>query len=205
MILALSFMLTACVDSVPEIFEIQSEAIVSDTIEIGPEGGVKTIMVASSSDEWIASVQVPWITVSPANGRGEVECKVMVDSALAVTSRETKVWIENQRTNERKEFSVKQSGFDYQIAPADAQVEIESYASLEKRVFDVKITSNMDFDVVMDEQTSSWLKCEMPKMKFDKRNARPKKCNVRFKWDVNFNPEIRNAVIKFVPSREYAN
>lgn len=205
MILALSFMLTACVDSVPEIFEIQSEAIVSDTIEVGPEGGVKTIMVASSSDEWIASVQVPWITVSPANGRGEVECKVIVDSALAVTSRETKVWIENQRTSERKEFTVKQSGFEYQIAPADAQVEIESYASLEKRVFDVKVTSNMDFDVVMDEQTSSWLKCETPKMKFDKRNARPKECNVRFKWDVNFNPEIRNAVIKFAPSREYAN
>ena len=41
------------------------------------------------------------------------------------------------------------------ISPVKSQVDIESYASLEKRYFDVDVTSNMDFDVVLDEATAS--------------------------------------------------
>lgn len=199
-----AFCLSACVQSVPEIFDVKSDSLVSDIIQIGPEGGVRKINISSSSDEWIASVQVPWITFSPANGKGDIVCDVIVDSALAVTSREGKVWIENQRTSERKEFTVRQEGFEYMISPVKSQVDIESYASLEKRYFDVDVTSNMDFDVVLDEATASWMRYEKPSVKFDKRNARPRDFKVRFKWDVNFNPEIRNAVIKFNPAREYS-
>ena len=41
----------------------------ADVIEIGPEGGVQVVNI-SSSDNWIATVQEPWVTVSPANGIG---------------------------------------------------------------------------------------------------------------------------------------
>lgn len=201
---AVAILVSACVQTVPEVFDITSESIVSDVIQIGPEGGIKKVNV-SSTDEWIASVQVPWITISPANGKGDVVCEILIDSALAVTSRESKVWIENQRTSERKEFTVRQDGFEYMIAPVQSQVDIESYAALEKRYFDVNVTANMDFDVVLDDATATWMKYEKPSVKFDKRNARPKDFKIRFKWDVNFNQEIRNAVIKFNPSREYAN
>lgn len=198
-------MLPACVESVPEIFEIDSESLSSGVLELGPEGGQKIINIDSSSDEWIATVQVPWITVSPANGKGKVECKVIVDSALSVTSRQAKVWIENQRTGENKEFEVKQKGFDYVIEPVKAQVDLASYASLEERFFDVVVTSNMDFKVELDDKTSSWLKVEMPKMKFDVRNARPQKFKIRFNWDVNFEQEIRNTIIRFSPAGEYSS
>ena len=119
---AVAILVSACVQTVPEVFDITSESIVSDVIQIGPEGGIKKVNV-SSTDEWIASVQVPWITISPANGKGDVVCEILIDSALAVTSRESKVWIENQRTSERKEFTVRQDGFEYMIAPVQSQVE----------------------------------------------------------------------------------
>ena len=52
-----------------------------DRIEIGPEGGARILNV-SSSEHWVASTQEPWITISPANGRGTAQCKVMIDSTL---------------------------------------------------------------------------------------------------------------------------
>ena len=53
----------------------------TDKIEIGPAGGQRQISV-SSSGNWVAMTESPWITVSPANGRGSVECSILIDSAL---------------------------------------------------------------------------------------------------------------------------
>ena len=191
----------ACENEMPERFGVESGSFVSDTLQIGPAGGELSVNIAST-DEWIASVQVPWITISPANGRGDVECKVIVDSALDVTSRRAKVWIENQRTNEKKEFHVSQKGFEYEISLASQKVELESYATLEKRQFDVTVKSNMEFEVELDEESSKWLKYEMPVINLD-RNARPREVKVRFRWDVNFNPDMRQALVKFNPAGKH--
>ena len=99
----------SCKEPAPVDFNLDT-----DLIEIGPAGGVKTINV-SSEDNWIATVQEPWITISPANGVGSIECRVIIDSALAVTQREAVVRIENLVTKDRKDFKVKPNGFDYQI------------------------------------------------------------------------------------------
>ena len=66
----------ACVNEQPVDFEVDT-----DVIEFAPEGGVTSINI-SSDDRWVASAQVPWITVSPANGVGSAECRIIVDSAL---------------------------------------------------------------------------------------------------------------------------
>ena len=102
---AASLMALSCNESAPVEFQLDT-----DVIEIGPAGGVKTINI-SSEDNWIATVQEPWLTVSPANGVGSVECRIIIDSALAVTQREATVRIENQLTEDRKDFKVKQNGF----------------------------------------------------------------------------------------------
>ena len=85
----------------------------TDEIQIGPEGGTRTVKV-SASDSWYASTEQPWITVSPANGRGAAECKVMIDSSLTWNEpRVGTVYIwEGQ---EKRSFTVTQEGFDYQI------------------------------------------------------------------------------------------
>ena len=172
----------------------------TNLIEIGPEGGVKHINV-SSDDNWIATVQEPWVTVSPANGVGSVECKIIIDSALAVTSREAVVRIENQVTKDRKDFTVKQDGFDYQITVSEPEVSLESYASLNERNFNVKVNTNVPFEVVLPEGSSDWLSYTLPELNLD-RGARPRNVTVNFKWNINFNPEGREALIKFNPKSD---
>lgn len=187
--LAAGFMV-ACVDA-PEIdFNIDSSLI-----EVGPEGGVKTINV-ESSDNWVATVQVPWITVSPANGKGSVECRVMIDSALAVTPRETKVRIENLVTGERMDFNVKQDGFPYEISIDKPELTLESYKELADRNFTVKVRTNVRFAVELDEEAKKWISYEQPEVNLD-RGARPREVPVKFKWEVNFNQDHRSSVIKF--------
>ena len=182
----------ACVNEQPVDFEVDT-----DVIEFAPEGGVKSINI-SSDDRWVASAQVPWITVSPANGVGSAECRIIVDSALAVTSRDALVHIENQVTKERKEFQVKQDGFDYQITLAEPTVNLASYAALADRKFNVKVKTNVPFDVVLPEGASEWIEYEVPAFNFD-RGVRPREVTVKFKWNTNFNQEGREALIAFNP------
>lgn len=185
----------ACVNEQPVDFEVDT-----DVIEFAPEGGVKSINI-SSDDRWVASAQVPWITVSPANGVGSAECRIIVDSALAVTSRDALVHIENQVTKERKEFQVRQDGFDYQITLAEPTVNLASYAALADRKFNVKVKTNVPFDVVLPEGASEWIEYEAPAFNFD-RGVRPREVTVKFKWNTNFNQEGREALVAFNPKTQ---
>lgn len=168
----------------------------TDVIEIGPEGGVKVINV-SADDNWIATVQEPWVTVSPANGVGSVECRIAIDSALTVTSREAVVRIENQVTKERKDFTVRQDGFTYQITLEDTQVDLANYAKINERHFDVKVRTNVPFKVELPAG-SEWLTYRKPVFNLD-RGARPRDVSVRFEWNINTNPDQRDVVVKFTP------
>ena len=189
---AASLLLPACQEQ-PEIkFELDT-----DVIEIGPAGGVKTITV-SSADRWVATVQAPWITVSPANGVGSMECRIIIDSALAVNNREAIVRIENQVTDEREDFTIRQSGFEYQIVVSEPDVNIASYESLEKRKFDVKVRTNVPFEIEVPESGKDWLSYNMPDLNLD-RGARPREVTVTFEWGVNFNPTKRDALVKLNP------
>ena len=187
-----SLVIFACQQVTPVQFEVDTE-----NITIGPEGGVKIVKI-KSADRWIATVQEPWLTISPANGVGSVDCRVIIDSALAVNQREAIIRINNQATDERMDFKVVQNGFDYQIVLSEPEVNIASYASLEEREFDVKVKSNVPFDVELPEGADSWLSYTLPELVLD-RGVRPREVAVHFKWGVNFNPTSRDAVIKFNP------
>ena len=192
LVCAASLAVLACKEPVPVDFKLDS-----DLVEIGPAGGVKKINV-SSADNWIAIVQEPWLTVSPANGVGSMECSVIIDSALAVTPREATVRIVNQETDERHDFTVRQQGFEYQIVLDNPEVNIASYAALEERNFDVKVKTNVPFEVSLPEGAQEWLSYKMSELKLD-RGARPREVSVSFNWNVNFNPAGRDAVVKFNP------
>ena len=187
-----SLVIFACQQVTPVQFEVDTE-----NITIGPEGGVKIVKI-KSADRWIATVQEPWLTISPANGVGSVDCRVIIDSALAVNQREAIIRINNQATDERMDFKVVQNGFDYQIVLSEPEVNIASYASLEEREFDVKVKSNVPFDVELPEGADSWLSYTLPELVLD-RGVRPREVAVHFKWGVNFNPTSRDAVIRFNP------
>ena len=97
-------------------------------ITVGAVGGREIVRVASS-DEWIASTDKPWITVSPANGRGSTPCTFIIDSALMSESRSGVVRIQNVATKKYTDIAVTQEGFPYAIEVEEPEVEVANFDS----------------------------------------------------------------------------
>lgn len=170
-------------------------------IEIGEAGGTEIVQL-SSGDDWIASTDNPWITVSPANGRGSTLCKIIIDSALTSSPRAGVVRIENTRTWESRDITIEQRGFPYSIEIDEPSVEVSNFEEYGSRYFDVKVRANVDFDVVVPDN-ANWLTNESYKLTLD-RGVRPREVNVRFNWDINNSPRERLAEVVFRPKSEVA-
>ncbi|MBE6211458.1 MAG: hypothetical protein E7130_07530 [Rikenellaceae bacterium] len=165
-------------------------------ISVGAVGGHEIVRVASS-DEWIASTDKPWITVSPANGRGSTPCTFIIDSALVTEPRSGVVRIQNVATKEHTDITVTQEGFPYFIEVEEPAVEIANYDSYGERWFDVKVRSNVDFKVDIPVN-DNWLKCDKFTLNLN-RGVRPREVTLRFNWDINTSPRERIAEIALRP------
>ena len=167
-------------------------------ITIGAIGGREIVRVAAD-DEWIASTDKPWITVSPANGRGSTPCTFIIDSALTAEPRSGVVRIQNVATKKYTDISVQQDGFPYTIEVEEPSVEVANYDSYGKRWFDVKVRSNVDFSVDIPIN-SNWLKCEKYEFNLN-RGVRPREVTLRFNWEINTSPRERIAEVVFKPKK----
>ncbi len=171
-------------------------AIDRTQIEVSEVGGTELVQL-SSGDDWIASTDNTWITVSPANGRGSTPCKIIIDSALTATPRTGVVRIENTRTWKSQDIVVEQRGYPYAIEIDDNAVEISNFEEYGKRYFDVRVRSNVDFDIDVPDN-AGWLTSESHNLKLD-RGVRPREVTVRFNWDINTSPRERLAEVVFRP------
>lgn len=170
-------------------------------IPVGPAGGVQTIKVTAPGD-WVVITEEPWITVSPANGRGEAECLVSIDSTLLVSQRSGAVRVQSLEANDDKQdFTIVQDGFEYQISLDKTKVDVAEYAAYESRYFEVDVKSNVDFDVVLPEGSENWLSYKKSSLTLD-RGARPRSSKVRFDWKVNSRDVERIADVVFSPKEE---
>lgn len=170
-------------------------------IEIEAVGGERTFKV-SSSGSWVAMTESPWITISPANGRGSQVCTVKIDSTVLFDQRKGTVRIQSlDDETEKNDFEVIQKGFDYQISLDDTQKDIEEYAGFGDRWFEVKVKSNVDFDVVLPDEAGSWLTYKKGKLELD-RGSRPREVTVRFDWKINSRDVRRSADIVFQPKED---
>lgn len=170
-------------------------------IEIEAVGGDRTFKV-SSSGSWVAMTESPWITISPANGRGSQVCTVKIDSTVLFDQRKGTVRIQSlDDETEKNDFEVIQKGFDYQISLDDTQKDIEEYAGFGDRWFEVKVKSNVDFDVVLPDEAGSWLTYKKGKLELD-RGSRPREVTVRFDWKINSRDVRRSADIVFQPKED---
>lgn len=168
------------------------------SIAVGAEGGERTFNV-SANGSWVAMTESPWITVSPANGRGSQKCSIKVDSTLTFEQRVGVVRIQSlDDASEKNDFEVVQNGFDYQLTLKESTKELEDYAGYDDRHFEVKIKSNVDYDVVLPEGTSGWLSYTKSDLNLD-RGSRPRESVVRFDWQVNSRDIERVAEIEFKP------
>ena len=172
----------------------------NNSIEIDAAGGTRSFKV-SSDDNWVTSASVPWVTVTPANGFGCRECRILIDSALTAEVRTGVVRIaKTANSSEYKEIEIRQEGFDYSIVLDEPEVSIDNYAVLEERHLDVRVRSNVDFDVKIPDDVASWVRTEDYALTLD-RGLRPREVTVRFNWGINSGDE-RSAEVSFVPTSE---
>ena len=207
-----AFAVVACTNE-PEVVDFKSDI---NKIEVDADGGVKKVRI-QSSDEWVASVGMqsngdpnPWITVSPANGRGTVACDFIIDSALTAQPRQAVVSIRNIRTNKEQRITVSQKGYEYAVELDRTNVEVKKFAEYGKRYFDVVVKTNFPFEVKIPQSAQHWISREPAsnlgeayKLNLD-RGIRPREVKVRFNWKINNSANVRLADIEFVPTSELA-
>ena len=188
---ALAMMTAACTQN----DESLDFGIDETSLTIGADGGTRTVKI-SSSDNWVAMTDQPWITVSPANGRGSTECKVLIDSALTDRTRTGMLRIRNQNTLDDINIEITQEGYEYRVALDNPDVTIPYFAAYNERYFDVTVKTNAEFDVEVPEETG-WLTFDTPKFNLN-RGIRPREVTIRFNWQISSQPE-RIASVKFIP------
>lgn len=174
-------------------------AVDRDAITVEAVGGTETVHL-TSGDAWVASTDAAWIAVSPANGRGTTPCKFQIDSALTAEPRRAVVRVENLNTFEKREIVVEQKGFPYTIEVEDTDVEVSNYDAYDKRYFEVKVRSNVDFSVKIPDN-AMWLSNKSYSLNLN-RGLRPREVTIRFEWGINTSPRERLAEVEFRPKSE---
>ena len=163
------------------------------TIEAEAHGGEFKVAIRSQ-EEWTAVTDVPWIMVSPANGRGEVRCVVKIDSTLINDSRSTSIRFSSEG-HVHALLDVTQQGYEQMIKPANELVAIKASAPRIDRNFEVEINTNVEFDVKADfGEDDEWLKVYDYSLTLD-RGARPRKTTLSIDWKMNSEPKGREAVL----------
>lgn len=182
-------------------------ALDSDNLEFPAEGGTKRINI-SSPGSWVANTDVPWITVSPANGNGSHECQIIVDSSITLSAEEMTrkgtVTIQDSEWNTR-DISVVQDNYGYTISVDKADINIPNYKELAERYFDVKVKSNVKFKIgFLDEANNAlgddWVAASEENAELSlTKGARPRNVSLRFDWKINQEENDRIAKIVFAP------
>lgn len=168
-------------------------------LTLGAEGGTESLIVKSAT-EWVATASEPWLMVSPANGIGTTECKIVVDSTLLNDMRTATIRFANQ-VEAPLTVKVNQTGFDKMIRVEEPEIEIEASAAADKRYLETSVTTNVPFKLEIQYEGGEvqWLNPQVNEVNLD-RGARPRTTKVRIDWRMNFVPENRVAKVNFVPS-----
>ena len=196
-IFLLAFLAFSCTPVLETAFSVSENQLI-----VAAYGGEEKLHITSSS-EWVAIASEPWVLVSPSNGYGSTDCAIKVDSSLVSTQREAFVRF-SPVGQPSQTIKILQWGFERSIVPEFTEKSIKNTARYDDRYFDIKVTTNVEFDVeiVSDghivEKDNAWLSVEDYDIVLD-RKARPRTFSLRFNWKMNPEPEKRSVNVRFVP------
>lgn len=177
-----SMLLWACSEDTPVIEGFEANI---ESIEAEAYGGCYDITIRSEQ-EWVARTDVPWIMVSPANGRGEVKCTIRIDSTLQNDVRNANLYITPDNA-EAKAISISQKGFSRSIDPEKSVIDIAASAIRDDRWVEFDVKSNVQFDI---ENNDGWITVKRDTLILD-RGARPRTTRVHLDWKMNSDPKQR--------------
>lgn len=187
-LLILGAMLIGCKEDNTTITGFESS---SSEIEAAASGGEFAVAVRSDR-EWTAVADVPWVMVSPANGRGEVNCTIKVDSTLINDPRTTSIRF-SSGGEVLQQIAINQEGFGRNITPNSEEYVIAASANRADRWFKAAITSNVEFMVEAEyEGDEEWLSVDDYTLTLD-RGARPRTTELHIEWKMNPEPRERVA------------
>ena len=192
-----AFALAGCSDDDKKI----GVTVDGDAIEIGAEGGTRNIKV-TADDAWIATTNDPWITIlrptaadRPSAGSSSTRRCATNPGRASCASR--------TRTTGRS-AGISPSRRTDTITPSRSTTRrstSRTNAAYDDRSFDVRVKTNVDFDIEIPEEAQAWLTADDYKVELD-RGLRPREVTVRFNWGINSRDIERNAVVKFRPKDE---
>ena len=187
--------IAACDDSDEE--GITGFTIDTQEVTLGAIGGMEPVKVASGT-KWVAKVDQPWVKVMPANGVGSTNCEIVVDSTLSNDVRHAVVTFVPEG-QPKQELKIHQTGYGKMIGLDKYEVEVANMANDDKRYFDISVTTNVKFKVEYPP-IGSWVTTTKrePELSLE-YGARPRTIKMRFKWDMNTDPQERIASIKYLP------
>ena len=197
-------------------------AIDKEQIEIGAEGGTQQLAI-SASQNWVSSVDEPWLMLNPANGVGSATANVVVDTTLMNGRRSTEIDFIGEN-GQRRTITVVQFGFGKQIDIKEPVVEIDNSAAYDKREFESIISANVDCKIGEIEYSFEGNLSESEKADYESeregwllnsknedklkntnlgieldRKARPRSVKFKIRWNMNIVPAERVAKVHLVP------
>lgn len=194
-LLAAGFVFTACEDDKTAVdFGLNVREIT-----VGAEGGTERVRL-DAAGSWIATTESPWITVSPTNGQGSVDCQIKIDTTLLADDiRQGTVRFISEAQSEPIDLRITQTGFEQMITLSKTAVELPNYGAYGKRTFEVELTANVDFTIDMPADAAEWVKISDYDFELD-RGSRPRTVKLRVNWENNTRPWVRDALVKFLPA-----
>lgn len=194
-LLTASFVFTACEDDKTAVdFGLNVREIT-----VGAEGGTERVRL-DAAGSWIATTESPWITVSPTNGQGSVDCQIKIDTTLLADDiRQGTVRFISEAQSEPIDLRITQTGFEQMITLSKTAVELPNYGAYGKRTFEVELTANVDFTIDMPAAAAEWVKISDYDFELD-RGSRPRTVKLRVNWENNTRPWVRDALVKFLPA-----
>lgn len=193
--LTMAFLLEGCKDDddkVPTGFSINKEAF-----SFPENGGVGEIRV-TAGQEWTAATNAEWCMVTPANGDSDAVCEIRVDSSYLYESREAVITFYSG--NAEQQVKIDQFGYKKEIRLSDSIIEIPDYSAWGTTNFEVTVTSNVEYEIVIPEE-STWLTCKQPEFE---AISIPRPLKVKFDYQNNIKPEERVVTVEWRAIGEHA-
>lgn len=157
------------------------------------EGGAESLKV-TSDNEWTVETDAEWCLVTPANGVGVVDCQILVDTSYLYNERNAVLTFHSG--SKSTQISVNQFGFEKVIKTEEEVYEIPYYKEIDKAFIEVKVISNIDFDVEVPADIN-WVKVEKDN---SSSSSIPRPRKLKISYLINTEVGDRLANIKLKPS-----